>query len=567
MAELAVTGDALSKAKDLLQDYGLGQAAEAQKLVQEHLTACRAKGDKDGEVEGLKVLIDMHLAKKEFDEALQVADQAVGVPDDKSKKAKAMCLLAQIHLAKQEDSTEAMTVLGKARSMYQEAGDKKGEVEVLGMIAQMHLGMGNGDMALRVAKEALDIDPEAASAKHIQAQIHLANGNPTAAIEEATEMLRVCRSTGNKSGEASASLMLATAMLSVDPASSEGLQCAREALALFNEAADIFGTQSSLHALANGYFARGDLEEGLKCAREALSCFRQTGDKSNEELLKATIEQARAMTAEYRKQFPKRPAMVPAGGVQQPPAGPIKCPVAESSVPREMLDYAVAGRKYWGVPTQIKPDPTIDAIERAPSHTIIWGMHLSDNSATQACVEFGDLVGVMAKGDVAKVPIVVLTCGVFGRLVGEYCNPSITNVSGATVWGFARTVRQEIPQVIIQLLDFSEASTSAQIPRCLRPPVGESAYYLGARWEPQMVAISSLFRRDLKRDNLTGGGGGAPSDQKKAARFMRKSFNWTGPSHKLDFCWYRQEWRAVGPPNGPDGPMPPPPPCRAMRTY
>jgi len=80
-----------------------------------------------------------------------------------------------------------------------------------------------------------------------------------------------------------------------------------------------------------------------------------------------------------------------------------------------------------------------------------------------------------------------------------------------------------------------------------------------------MVALSSLFRRDLKRDNLTGGGGGKTDT--KAARFMRKSFNWTGPSHKLDFCWYRQDWRAVGPPNGPDGPMPPPQPCRAMRTY
>ena len=34
-------------------------------------------------------------------------------------------------------------------------------------------------------------------------------------------------------------------------------------------------------------------------------------------------------------------------------------------------------------------------------------------------------------------------------------------------------------------------------------------------------------------------------DSPQAARFMRKSFNWTGPSHKLDFCWYRQEWRAA----------------------
>merc|ERR1711862_520625 len=110
----------------------------------------------------------------------------------------------------------------------------------------------------------------------------------------------------------------------------------------------------------------------------------------------------------------------------------------------------------------------------------------------------------------------------------------------------------------------SLATWSAQWPS----PWNESAYYHRARWEPQIAAVPSLFRRDLKRDNLTGGGGGSGghSDPKAAAKFMRKSFAWTGPSHKLDYCWYRQEWRAVGPAEGDIGPMPPPPPCRAVRS-
>mmetsp|Transcript_10654 Transcript_10654/g.33693 ORF Transcript_10654/g.33693 Transcript_10654/m.33693 type:complete len:324 (+) Transcript_10654:1-972(+) len=321
--------------------------------------------------------------------------------------------------------------------------------------------------------------------------------------------------------------------------------------------------------LANGFFARTDLEEGLKCAREALAIFRATKDTENEAVLKQIIEDARNMTAEYRKQAPKRPMLLPAGTGPPPATGAAACPVADSRVPKELLEPAVASRKYWGIPKMVQNDPTVDAIERLPSHSIIFGQNLSDNIATQVCVEFGDLVATMAKGDVAKIPIVVTTCGVNGRMTGEHVPTHITGVSSVTIWGMVRTVRQEIPQVQCLLLDFSAAQTSAQIPRNLRMPpmVPESAYYHGARWEPQLAQVPSLFRRELKRDNLTGGGGGANNgDPKKAAKFMRRSFNWTGPTHKLDYAWYRQEWRAVGAATGDIGPMPPQQPCRAMRS-
>jgi len=307
----------------------------------------------------------------------------------------------------------------------------------------------------------------------------------------------------------------------------------------------------------------------LKCAREALAIFRSTKDEENEMNLKQLIEDARNMTAEYRKQAPKKPMQMPAGSGPPPAAGPAACPVTESRVPKEALEPAVASRKYWGIPKMVQPDPTVDAIERAPSHAIIFGQNLSDCIATQVCVEFGDLVATMAKGDVAKIPIVVTTCGVNGRMTGEHVPTHITGVSSVTVWGMVRTVRQEIPQVNCLLLDFSAAQTTAQIPRNLRMPpmVAESAYYHGARWEPQLAQVPSLFRRELKRDNLTGGGGGGTSgDPKKAAKFMRRSFNWTGPTHKLDYAWYRQEWRAVGPATGDIGPMPPQQPCRALRS-
>jgi len=294
------------------------------------------------------------------------------------------------------------------------------------------------------------------------------------------------------------------------------------------------------------------------------------GDTANTEILKQTIEQARAATAEARKTTPKRPVHIAGGGGGAPSTGPEKSTISESSVPKEVLDVAAAGRKYWGVPKMVAADPTVDAAERAPSHIIVWGHCLSDNVPTQNCIEFGDLVGCMAKGDVAKTPIIIQTCGVNSRMTGQHIPSSFTNVAAVTIWGMARTVRQEIPQVQVALLDFNEELTAAQIPRQLRPAIPfvmESAYYHHARYEPQLAQVPSLFRRELKRDNLTGGGGGsAMGDPKKTAKFMRRSFNWTGPTHKLDYCWYRQEWRACGPAEGEVGPMPPPPPCRALRS-
>jgi len=592
--------------------FTMKELDEAQKLVQEALSMFKGASDKSGEVGGLRAVVNCHLAKGELDDALGVADQIVGKVDDKKGKAGAMYLLASIQLAKEDGLTEAISAMGKVRSFFKDAGDSASEAEALMATAELQLAYGDVDAGVASAKEgssaastpamqaktlltvasasmaAGDADGASKAATEAQAkakeagdkileasalrsiaEVKLAKGDASGAIETATDMLTVASESGNTLGEANAKLILASSVLSTDPGSMEGLRVGKEALALFDATGDTFGTANTLYMLANGFFSRADLEEGLKCAREALAIFRSIKDTENEEMLKQLIEEARGATAEYRKQAPKRPMLLPAGSGPPPSTGAMACPVSESRVPKELLEPAVAARKYWGIPKMVQNDPTVDAIERAPSHAIVFGQTLSDNIATQVCVEFGDLVATMAKGDVAKIPIVVTTQGVNGRMTGEHVPHHITGTSSVTLWGMVRTVRQEIPQVQCLLLDFSGAQTTAQIPRNLRMPpmVAESAFYHGARWEPQLAQVPSLFRRELKRDNLTGGGGGSNmGDPKKAAKFMRRSFNWTGPTHKLDYAWYRQEWRAVGAATGDIGPMPPQQPCRAMRS-
>mmetsp|Transcript_1139 Transcript_1139/g.3521 ORF Transcript_1139/g.3521 Transcript_1139/m.3521 type:complete len:859 (-) Transcript_1139:50-2626(-) len=615
----AATGDKKAEAAFLIRViadtyFTMKEADEAQKLVMEALAAFRAAGDKDGEAGGLRAVVNLNLAKGDVDEALSVADQIVGKVDDQKKKGAAMYIMASVQLRREGGASEAAASLSKAGGLFKAAGAgaeqveaavalaevqlangedaalssaqealaacksaglKEKEIDVLRTIVSINLAQQDDAAAMKIAKEGLNkaketgSKPAEISSLRSVAEIYLAQGNPTMAIETATEMLALCVDAGKTADEAAAKFVLASAILSTDVGSSEGLREGREALALFEAAGDSFGAAQAMYTLAIACFNRADLEDGLKYAREALAHFRAVGDADNEEILKQTIEDARSMAAEYRKQTPKRPMTLPAGSGPPPSTGPESSPITESVVPKELLEPAVASRKYWGIPKMVQQDPTVDAIERAPSHSIIFGQNLSDNVPTQVCVEFGDLVATMAKGDVAKIPIVVTTCGVNGRMTGEHVPTHMTGVSAVTVWGMVRTVKQEIPQVQCVLLDFSAAQTMAQIPRNLRMPpmVAESAYYHGARWEPQLAQVPSLFRRELKRDNLTGGGGGSNmGDPKKAAKFMRRSFNWTGPSHKLDFAWYRQEWRAVGAAMGDIGPMPPQQPCKAIRS-
>eukprot|EP00913_Durusdinium_trenchii_P019346 g18187.t1 len=156
------------------------------------------------------------------------------------------------------------------------------------------------------------------------------------------------------------------------------------ALGIYKDSDDFVGLYSAHFALANGYFSRGDLEDGLSHAREVLSCCRRSGDKAN-------IERARQMTAELRMTTPKRPS-IENSGILLSPAGPQACHLRHSRVPGSLLDIVASGRNYWGTPRMVV-DAAAEADERPPAHCVVFGTALSDNSATQMCLELMDLIG------------------------------------------------------------------------------------------------------------------------------------------------------------------------------
>eukprot|EP00933_Yihiella_yeosuensis_P038129 TRINITY_DN32088_c0_g1_i1.p1 TRINITY_DN32088_c0_g1~~TRINITY_DN32088_c0_g1_i1.p1 ORF type:complete len:794 (+),score=175.52 TRINITY_DN32088_c0_g1_i1:70-2451(+) len=592
-----------------------GSSVESALLhVEEARNAFAGLSDQTGQAKALTAKAVLHLSQQNFDGALQALQSACDVQNDKKQKAHAQYAMAQVHISKENGVNDAVAALKKARAMMQEASDKGGEVEILQVLSELYLSRKEapeassaGREALAVAKASGDKKLEAkalallvsvsiagvdntngkglspaaekealnyaedqvmkaneagdfpleASAKGSIATILLQTGDRSRAAAKARELLTACRERHYRKGENDAKVLLGAAICADKPESSEGLRYLLEAAESFDGCNDRSGSLSAHFSLANIFFQRGDLEDGLHHSREVLSICRQLGDRINEDAMKKNIEVARELTAERRRNDPKRPSSEGLG-LLSASAGPQACPLTSSRVPGNMLDIAAAGRKYWGTPAQVD-NPADDVDERPPSHSVVWGHALSDNSPSQMCLDLTMMVGAMAKGDIAKIPIIVNTSGVNGRGCGDMQVGSMSMVSAITLWGVIRTCRAELPQVPILTMDFAAGMTLAEIPRQLRPPLGvfESCYYHGQRWEPQLTAVHSLFRRDLKRDNLTGGGGGynhkdgsSNGDNVRQSKFNRKGFSWTGPSTKLDFCWYRQEWKAVGPAEG-----------------
>ncbi|CAE8662628.1 unnamed protein product, partial [Polarella glacialis] len=453
--------------------YASGGAERARLLAEEAVEAAATLGDQATQGLALLACAAVHLSQQKLDDAVKAVERAVQLQDDKRQKASGYYAIAQISISMEKGLSEALAALKTARALMQEAGDKAREIEILQIVTELHLGRqeaaeamsagrealavsqafgdkkleagslqllasanlarSNESEALRLAEEALSKAREAgdtgleAEASNSIANIFLSRGDQKAAAAKSRELLTICRERQNLPGEASAMVVLGNAILADNKRSSEGLQYLQAACSIYDELGDVYGMHSAHFSLANSFFIRGDLEDGLRHAREVLACCRRTGDKVNEDFMKQNIERARQMAAEQRRQEPKR-LSVEGASILAGPAGPQACAIKGSRVPGSLLEIAAAGRRYWGVPRQVQ-DAAAEVDERPPSHCIVWGHSMSDNSPTQNCLELMALAGAMAKGDIAKIPILVQTCGVHGRLVGDMATASQSMVS------------------------------------------------------------------------------------------------------------------------------------------
>jgi len=523
-------------------DVGLGDYEGALEKASDAASAFKEVNDNAG---AAVAQLSVAMIQEDVETAIQAADEAADLfkaAGESGNQAEMLLTTAKLQL-QQEATSEAMRAAKAALDLCKAKDLKQKQEEALGIIVDVNLMLDKvsdaNDAAidaLAVAKECGDKLGEAAALNTL-GQLAMQKGDIQKASEYAQQMLEVSKASDNTSGQAAALHTIATTLLSKDQYSEEGFEAAQESVALYRAVGDTTGGASALHTFASCLFVRGEFKLGLRIAREALDCFRLTGDEAQAEALKILIDEARVDFSACRQLPAPRPKKTE---LLRAPAGPGKticntpCSLAD-----EEVEEASERRKAWGVPKHVEPDAITAAAGQLPKQMVLWGKALGDFSGNEVCADFSEFITVMAKRDV-KIPIIVLTSSVYARSTGQMAPGSLPAVSGITLWGLIRTTRQEIPAVVTALVDINGTKSYQQYPRMLKATSMESAYYHGGKFEPQIEQVPSLIRAGLKRDHGSGSGKGKP-------QFMRKSFNWMGPNHKLDFCWYRQSWKLTGP--------------------
>jgi hypothetical protein len=214
----------------------------------------------------------------------------------------------------------------------------------------------------------------------------------------------------------------------------------------------------------------------------------------------------------------------------------------ESKLSKEAIKDATKTKCSASIPAGARSDHSGASVPKAPQQIVVWGMNLSDNCVTGLGTEFSVLLNAMSQAG-ARIPILMITKGAYGRFVGETVPAKWTDACSITMFGLMRTARQEIPNIPMLAVDVPYGCPTSEISKMLLISDAEQLYYHGVKFCAQIEQIPSL----LKKAQNTPGNGKARSGEKPM--FTRKMFNWGRPESKLDNVWFRQKWVAVGPAN------------------
>mmetsp|Transcript_138215 Transcript_138215/g.251580 ORF Transcript_138215/g.251580 Transcript_138215/m.251580 type:complete len:319 (-) Transcript_138215:104-1060(-) len=223
----------------------------------------------------------------------------------------------------------------------------------------------------------------------------------------------------------------------------------------------------------------------------------------------------------------------------KPPKKPKKA--TESKISKEALKEATKGKHSTIIPAAGRADHPAAVLPKAPQQIVLWGNAMTDGSVTAWGTDFSVLLNAMSQAG-ARIPILVMTRGSYGRFMGESVAANWNNASSMSMWGLVRTARQEIPNIPMLLVEVPYGTPLAEIPRCLTPSDSEQCYYHGVKFLPQIEQVPSL----AKKAEQTPGLGAAKTGGAKPM-FTRKMFNWGRPEGKLDNVWFRQKWVSMGP--------------------
>lgn len=285
------------------------EPGDALRLANEAHQTALAIEDRNGESAALQMVINAHLAKNEYAEAMTVCHEwryTEQERKDKVGEAAAAHLESELH-RRQDRLDDALKEAKAARRLMRESGNTGlAELQMLQTIVNCNLSKDtkwSGAEALKAAEDGLALVRETGDDLaqgvwlNICAQAHLHKNEPAPAFGKAKEAAEFFRKAEDKGGEGAALHTAATALLAQKGKSyQEAVQCAQDALAIFEETGNASCKASCLNTIASAHLANKDVSQAQDAAREALDAFTECGDDGGVAMAKQLIYDAQNFT-------------------------------------------------------------------------------------------------------------------------------------------------------------------------------------------------------------------------------------------------------------------------------
>lgn len=286
--QCSVPAEAIKLAQQSAQAFqrsgDLGSAAQAQLSAARHALRGEAAEEAAGAAEkALQIFRELKHTKGEAEalESLSAAEAARGRPSGSIKAAVDVVAL------------------------YTRRGDLRGQAEATCRLAKVYLDLGMLKDALSEVGEARllfqRLPPQLEEAQlllDVAIPTHVAMEDPPKAVALAEDAANICRSLGDRVGEAKAFKACAKVCVQKNDTKS-ALQASRQAAAVLSRARLAREEAEAYHLTAKLHLLRLEPREAVSSAAQALTLLRRPGDEDEKAAVLVTASYAHGMAMEY----------------------------------------------------------------------------------------------------------------------------------------------------------------------------------------------------------------------------------------------------------------------------
>jgi len=260
------------------------------------------------EITALKLFVEASIAHQAYAEA-QAAIEGAQKRFEESKNDVALAtlqeLLLNIHLAKEEED-DAMRLADKVIAAYKASKDKFSEARAQITASAIHADRENWTKAENLLKDGLAISNQIkdkvlkAEVMWAKSNVQLQKNEPELALESALESKQLFRDEGNRRGEACASIAIYTAQATLAKVW-EAESAAYDAHRLFAKEGDLRARAYALELVAKLQRHNEQHEIAMRTAQKARAVLKDAGDLRGE--ARMLLEVAQCSLACWAKEY------------------------------------------------------------------------------------------------------------------------------------------------------------------------------------------------------------------------------------------------------------------------